>query len=730
MKKQPVAILIGILGAAFCSTLLAQNTFEPTVIIRATQPWASEIRSSNGTFTVERTGPTNFALLVFYRLSGTASNGVDYEQLGNNVQIPAGGLRASFQVNPVDDSLAEGTEFVLAELTASPLACATCGYRIGDPNNAEVFIADNDPRDGTNDPPVVQLNEPRSGDIFRMPANITLQAYAQDREDHFDLQVEFLEGTNSLGFGKFFATTCPAPYCPFFQLVWSNAPTGEHVLRAKVVDSHGAATISEPVVILVIGAVNIYATDSEASELNTGPNIDPASNPAVFTVRRFGDANEGIVVYYEVSGTASNGVDYMKLPGFVNLPQGVSSAEIVVQPISDNLTEGIESVVLTLQATCPQCLFTNPRCLPPQGTNCYPLGPDIRAVATIRDGTAVNRKPEVRVVRLVDGEQFPAQSDIQLVAFADDPEDGYFVAVEFFAGTQSLGPGTFNPTRCATDCPNYILTWSNVPPGAYDIRAKATDSGGAMAISAPVQIIVATTNIPPGTNLSTVTIVATDALAVEGPFCRSNWWWTTSWDGSNWMISPAAGNWTSPAWRSNNCSGINTATFSVRRSGPTNTPLTVYYAIGGTATNGIDYAALPGQVTLQTGQRSASIEVIPVEDSVKEQIETVVLNLLPSLAVSNATPGYLIGSARRAAAVIIDNDQPRPPCRKLPDGLFHLCGPATNGHHFTIRSSSDLKDWTVLCTNIVTDGAVHFIDPDALANDTRFYKVIPEPPSE
>jgi hypothetical protein len=25
--------------------------------------------------------------------------------------------------------------------------------------------------------------------------------------------------------------------------------------------------------------------------------------------------------------------------------------------------------------------------------------------------------------------------------------------------------GTFNPTRCAPDCPNYILTWSNVPPG-------------------------------------------------------------------------------------------------------------------------------------------------------------------------------------------------------------------------------------------------------------------------
>src|SRR6185503_11641052 len=99
-------------------------------------------------------------------------------------------------------------------------------------------------------------------------------------------------------------------------------------------------------------------------------------NPAVFTVQRFGDANESIVVYYQVSGTASNGVDYQKLPGYVNLPQGVSSAQIVVQPNADNLAEGSETVVLTLLPTCPQCLFINPPCLPPITTNCYPIGPN------------------------------------------------------------------------------------------------------------------------------------------------------------------------------------------------------------------------------------------------------------------------------------------------------------------------------------------------------------------
>jgi hypothetical protein len=369
--------------------------------------------------------------------------------------------------------------------------------------------------------------------------------------------------------------------------------------------------------------VNIFATDPEGSEIHSDPNIDPPSNPAVFTVQRFGDANEDIVVYYQISGTASNGVDYQKLPGFVNLPAGVSSAQIVVMPNSDNLVEGPETVILSLSPTCPQCLFVNPQCLPPVTTNCYAIGPHDTAVAFIRD-----------------------------------------------------------------------------------------------------------TNVPPPTNAPVVTIIATDPIAVEGPFCWSNWWWTASWSGGDWLINPAVGDWNSPIWRTNHCFGANTAAFSVRRTGPTNTSLTVHYAMSGTASNGIDYVALSGHVTIPTGQRFARIELTPIEDSVRENIESVILTLLPPVATSNAAPAYIIGTPKRAAAIILDNDQVRPPCRKLPDGLFHLCSPATNGHHFTVRSSTDLVNWTVLCTNMVTDGAVHFVDPDAPELETRFYRVVPELTSE
>jgi len=430
--------------------------------------------------------------------------------------------------------------------------------------------------------------------------------------------VEFFEGTNSLCFGAFVATLCASPYCPYFALIWSNVPPGNYSLTARATDRAGASSVSDAAYITVFGGVNIYATDPNASEIHSGPNIDPASDPAVFTVRRFGETNSGIVVYYQVSGTASNGVDYLTLPGQVGIPAGASSADIVVWPIDDNLVEATETVVLTLLPTCPQCLFHNPMCEVAEGTNCYPIGPDSQAVAYIHDSDT-------------------------------------------------------------------------------------------------------------GTNHVVVTIAATDAIAVEGPFCRSNWWWTSGWNGSNWTIVPATAYPGSTASWTNTCSTTNIATFVVRRSGPTNADLTVYYAIGGSASNGIDYLTLPSNITIPVGRHAARIDVIPIDDSIPEHIETVLLSLLPAPTATNQTPAYTIGIPSHAAAIILDNDQPRPPCMRLPDGMFHVCRAGTNGYSFCLLASPDLANWSVLCTNTITDGAIHYVDPDAVNFNTRFYRMLPEP---
>ena len=101
-------------------------------------------------------------------------------------------------------------------------------------------------------------------------------------------------------------------------------------------------------------------------------------------------------------------------------------------------------------------------------------------------------------------------------------------------------------------------------------------------------------------------------------------------------------------------------------------------------------------------------------------------NLFPVLA-ANLPPPYLIGFPGKAAAVIADNDGVRPPTRCLSDGLFHACWDGTNGFCYRIEISSNLVEWLPVCTNSVTDGAVHFVDPDTLDFPHRFYRAVPEP---
>jgi len=163
----------------------------------------------------------------------------------------------------------------------------------------------------------------------------------------------------------------------------------------------------------------------------------------------------------------------------------------------------------------------------------------------------------------------------------------------------------------------------------------------------------------------------------------------------------------------------------VRRTGETNNELTVFYSLHGTAQNGSDYETLPGSITIPAGRRTARIVVKPINDELEERIETVVLELQsdPSLG---PVARYLVGRPGRAAAIIVDNDHPRPLSRRLPDGLFHLCLPAANGFGFRLECSADLVNWRPLGSSIVTDGAIQFVDPDASDQPHYFYRAVPE----
>ena len=74
----------------------------------------------------------------------------------------------------------------------------------------------------------------------------------------------------------------------------------------------------------------------------------PSTDVGKFRVIRTGDTSNDLRVFYTISGTATNGVDYRTLRGSVTMGLGEPSVAITLQPIDDTISEPDETAILTL----------------------------------------------------------------------------------------------------------------------------------------------------------------------------------------------------------------------------------------------------------------------------------------------------------------------------------------------------------------------------------------------
>jgi hypothetical protein len=683
----------------------------PVVTIEATDPYASEgyditpwaVRETAPTvtnadprtavFTVFRRGPTNLPLTVYYRLSGTALNGTDYRFLPGEVTIPAGAHAARILVVPIDDLLPEPTETVVATLT--PVACPTvyppppgC-YIVGDPDEARAFIFDND----FNQSPRLAIVHPTDGMVFPAGSDIEIDVVTRD-PDGWVTKVQFYANDVLIGEQEMHFIIPPPPgQTQKFWMVWSNVPPNLYALTAKATDNQGGMALSDPVRIKVaplppLPVVTIHAVDSVATEPNPLTPVEP--DIALFKVVRTGDLTHPLTVQYRVAGTASNGLDYEELSGWVTIPENAASAAIQVRPLDDNLVEGTESIILSLLQ--PPCLASDP-----VSPGCYIVGQPGRAIACLRDNDSPpNQPPTVAIVSPPNGSVYTAPVNVRLVAAAAD-SDGWVTTVEFFDGSTSIGIVSNRTWVLDTELTRlpelglavlpdndltrpFSLLWSNVPPGRHELTAVATDNTGSSTRSRPIVITVLEPASPP-----VVSIMAVDPIAREG---------TT-----------------------------NAATFRVRRTGATNNALTVSYAIRGTALNGVDYAELSGRVTIPAGRRSARILVEPIEDSLVERCETVILRLVESPVDPLS---YVVGRPAAAMAVVLDNDYALSPLCRLPDGNLHFRWSLPPGMPYRVEASTNLLDWEPVVCDVAPEAAISFLENRQDGHPCRFFRIVQE----
>jgi hypothetical protein len=77
-------------------------------------------------------------------MHGMATEGVDYLDLPEVAEIPAGHASARVVITPIDDELPEGLESVIICLRPSPEMSILPNYVVGRPGQAAAVIADND----------------------------------------------------------------------------------------------------------------------------------------------------------------------------------------------------------------------------------------------------------------------------------------------------------------------------------------------------------------------------------------------------------------------------------------------------------------------------------------------------------------------------------------------------------------------------------------------------------
>jgi hypothetical protein len=334
--------------------------------------------------------------------------------------------------------------------------------------------------------------------------------------------------------------------------------------------------------------VTVVATSPQADE--TGEIM------GVFTVTRTGPTADALVVTFTVGGTATETLDYYAIGTSVTIPAGQAAGTVVVAAFGDALVEGAETVVLTLVDGAA-----------------YDLGAPASATVGIVDGGI--RLNEVTVVA----------SDA--LAAEAGPDPGTFtitrtgvIALPLVVGLTVGGTATAGADYAALPATvtfpseegTAVLTVTPVPDALVEgvETVVLTVAEGTGYVPGPASH--ATVAIGDAA-LASVTVTASDAAAAER------------------QTEPGA--------------------FTVSRSGPTAEPLVVTVTVGGTASAGADYQAIPASLTIPAGEASATVVVAPVDDAEPEGAETVTLTVAPGA-------GYAPGLPATATVGIADDDLP------------------------------------------------------------------------
>jgi hypothetical protein len=499
-----------------------------------------------------------------------------------------------------------------------------------------------------NTPPVCNIVTPANGTVLTAPATITIQANATDEEGPVS-KVEFYSDDAKLGE----ATTAP------YECTVSGVAAGIYTLTARATDNFGAATTSAAVTVTVNAAGNpdglalwlkldetsgTTAADSSGNGKN-GTLVDFAASGAWVAGKIGGGlAFDGVNDYLPVAiDSPESNYTYCVWFKTTNQNAAISSvrqptrgenndrnlwlsggnmnykawSDQTIRTIGMNLADGQwHHLAVTVQAGVGQKLYVDGvlRAAGSKGESDFNWDESLDVgynggyfEGTLDDIRLYTRVlSETEIVTLIGG-----PDNVAPVAFAGvDPIRGTTLDEYYFYGTDSYDPdGTvtgveWNISGVSVSWDMDFL-WTFEEAGTYNVMLTVWDEDGASA-SDVVRVEVAVPEV-------TVSVATLDGVAGEPGLA------------------------------------VGDAVVRVSRTGSATEALTVNVAFSGTASNGVDYTALPDTVVIPAGASYWDVTISPLADALNEGEETVILTVLEG-------GGYAV-DAESPASVVSIRDQ-------------------------------------------------------------------------
>jgi len=573
-------------------------------------------------------------ITVAYAMSGTSTNGVDYETLSGSAIIPAGQNNVVINVKALDDQIIEQTENIILTLTGG--TTVTAGSFGVDPANtaATLLQADNDNTAAT-----------------KLLA-VTSNGNAAEPGTNSNFTISLPTGyVSSLPITVTYAFTGTATYGADYTSASATTvtlPAGQNSVQVPVnVINDNLIEISETVTLTVIngvakqGASTIFTLTPDPSATNASLNItdedntpanrtlsvtaqngaEPATNGAFTVSLPYGIlASENITVGYNISGSATPGTDYQAITGSVIIPAGQNSIEVPLVVVDNKVIENTETVIFTVTGgTSTNFNYT------PAAAN--------SATADITDDDAASNSTVVLLTKVSDAVEGGVNGQYRI----------------------SLPPGV-------TSAEDITITLSTggtaTRPADYTLLGL---SGGNILI-------------PAGTNEVFVNVNAIDDSQVEGPETVTLTLTAATSASTTYTIDPAGNGAVvsivdvnaSSATAIEVIAGINAAepatngSFTVQLVGGATSawPVTVGYAVSGTAVSGLDYQSF-GTITIPAGQNSVAVPLNVLDDQIFEPTETVNFKVLSGSAINGIGGAFIFPAnpAKESIAInIADND--------------------------------------------------------------------------